>query len=663
MLIRYHLFYYAVGILLFVLGCLEHSIFYLFLFAYLCWLFYRLSWKHFCIMFVLLGIAFLYPHQYQAKFPTRIEGKVIKVSEKYCYVKCNQGIIKLFYDGDINYYDEIVCDIKLLDINTNTNDYAFNELHYLRSINVIAKGQITQVISLQQHKGLYHWIEDRLSNNQSINDYQRLLLLGEKSESIQEDYQILTKLSLVHLFALSGMHVHILSAMLQKCLGLFVNEKISKFLSLFLLGIYIFSIPMSLSLYRAYFVLVLYTIFQRWFHQLDVLSFLIIVYLIINPYLIYNASFVFSYFVYFIVLLTASLKRQLLWIYLSTIPLVLQMNAQISFFSYALGIVLTPFIEYLYMLCVGSVFLPVLEYALIFMVDALQKIIIFTQSMDSFLTFAYPSFLFVVLYYILYFCIIYHQQLNHSIHHYAIALCCLMVVFRFYSEYRIYGEITMIDVGQGDCTLIRLPMNQGNILIDTGGNKDYDLATQTIIPYLKASGIHYLDYVYISHDDYDHSGALDSLIENFPVKQVIRDYEEPRQIGYITITMLEHAYSQERNDQSLVMKIDFPSFSVLMTGDISLEVEKELVERYQKLDIDILKVSHHGSRTATSPILFQMIQPNVAMIGVKKKNMYRHPSQEVIQRLNRKGIHILRTDEDGMFHIRYYGRGDYMIFQ
>lgn len=77
----------------------------------------------------------------------------------------------------------------------------------------------------------------------------------------------------------------------------------------------------------------------------------------------------------------------------------------------------------------------------------------------------------------------------------------------------------------------------------------------------------------------------------------------------------------------------------------------------------IIKVSHHGSRTATSPILFQMIQPNVAMIGVKKKNMYRHPSQEVIQRLNRKGIHILRTDEDGMFHIRYYGRGDYMIFQ
>ena len=74
----------------------------------------------------------------------------------------------------------------MLDINTNTNDYAFNELDYLRSINVIAKGQITQVISLQQHKGLYHWIEDGLSNNQNINDYQRLLLLGEKSESIRK---------------------------------------------------------------------------------------------------------------------------------------------------------------------------------------------------------------------------------------------------------------------------------------------------------------------------------------------------------------------------------------------------------------------------------------------------------------------------------------------
>lgn len=663
MFIRYHLFYYAVGILLFVLGCLEHSVFYLFLIVYLCWMSYRLSWKHLCIMIALLGIAFLYPHQYQGEFPTRIDGKVIRVSEKYCYVKCEQGIIKLFYDGDINYHDEIVCDIKLLDMNTNTNDYAFNEFHYLRSMNVIAKGQITQIVSLKQHKGLYHWIEKRLSNNQSIHNYQRLLLLGEKNESIQEDYQALTKLSLVHLFALSGMHVHILSAMLQKCLGLFVNEKLSKFVSLFLLGIYIFSIPMSLSLYRAYFVLLLYTLFQRWIHQLDVLSFLVIVYLIINPYLIYNASFVFSYFVYFIVLLTTSLKRQLLWIYLSTIPLVLQMNAHISLFSYVLGVILTPFIECFYMFCVGSMFFSVMEYGLILMVGSLQKIIIFAQSIDGFLTFAYPTFLFVMLYYILYFCIIYHQQLNRPIHRYVMALCCLMIVFRFYSEYRIYGEITMIDVGQGDCTLIRLPMNQGNILIDTGGNQDYDLATQTIIPYLKASGIHSLDYIYISHDDYDHSGALDSLVENFPVKQVIRHFEEPRQIGHITITMLEHVHRQDTNDQSLVMKIDFPSFSLLMTGDISLEVEKELVERYRKMDVDILKVSHHGSKTATSPILFQMIEPDVAMIGVKKKNMYRHPNQEVIQRLKRKGIHILRTDEDGMFHIRYYGQGDYMIFQ
>ena len=168
-------------------------------------------------------------------------------------------------------------------------------------------------------------------------------------------------------------------------------------------------------------------------------------------------------------------------------------------------------------------------------------------------------------------------------------MIALLVTFSFYSQYKLYAEVTMIDVGQGDCTLIRLPMNQGNILIDTGGNKDYDLATQK------------LDYVYISHSDFDHCGALESLIEHFHVDQVIDRYEEERIIGCMKVKMFKsNKIYFDNNDQSLIMLVELFENRILFTGDASSQVEEDLRKQYRNLNVDILKISHHGSKTATS---------------------------------------------------------------
>lgn len=77
---------------------------------------------------------------------------------------------------------------------------------------------------------------------------------------------------------------------------------------------------------------------------------------------------------------------------------------------------------------------------------------------------------------------------------------------------------------------------------------------------------------------------------------------------------------------------------------------------------DIIKVSHHGSQTSSGVELFELIQPQIAMISVKKNNLYKHPSDKVIKRLKRKGIMILRTDEIGMFHLCFYKKL-YYIFE
>lgn len=646
-----------------ILGKYFHFLFYFFLIGYLLWLYFRFSFCHVFICFIACLIVAMMPHQFNKIESFEIQGTVKKVSEKYCYIESQVGYIKLYHDKKLEYNDLIQGKIEYLGMNKASNDHAFDEELYLYSQNVFLKARLVELYEVTHQPSLYHFIQRQFSSNNDIQSYQRLLLLGEKDDDIQDDYQQLSQLSLVHLFALSGMHIHVLYTLLFSTFGLLLKKKYAKIMTYCVIGFYILSIPMQISLWRAFLTLLLYDLFKNYLNQLDILSFLIWISLLYNPYIIYNISFIFSYFIYFIVLLTKTYKYSFFWIYLSTIPLVMNMNYQIPIASLLVGSFLVPFIEIFYILCCLSLFFSFGEVMLSIGVYILKIILKFLDVLQLFCLFSKPSFLFIVMYYLIYFYILYKIALQKNIHRELCMLLSLLLSFSFYSENKIYGEITMIDVGQGDCTLIRLPMNQGNILIDTGGNKNYDLATTTIIPYLKSIGVHKLDYVYISHDDFDHCGALESLVNNFPVSHVIKDYEAYRQIGCMEVKMLEHTHYSDSNDQSLIMYVHLPKLHILFTGDASTQVEKELKDKYPNLDVDILKVSHHGSDTASSVQLFEWINPKVAMIGVKKNNMYHHPSYHVIQRLDRKNINILRTDEDGMFHIRFYPYQKYMIYR
>ncbi|MEG0276991.1 MAG: DNA internalization-related competence protein ComEC/Rec2 [Coprobacillus sp.] len=661
MLVRYHLFYYAVGSILTILGRYFHPLFYLFLCLYLVWLYYRLTYKH---LLIAIGccLLMLIPQSHDEKLPTTLSGTVIKTGDKYCYLKSDIGTIKLYHEEEFHFNDNLTCEISPLEMNANTNDNAFNEQIYLYSQKIFYKAKLERIIDYQQDFQIYQWIENRFSSSLDIQNYQRLFLFGERTEDIEDEYLQLSELSLVHMFALSGMHVHLMFFMLKRGLGLFFQKRLSKIIAYLIIGIYVFSIPMQISLYRAFFVLILYELFKKWFHQLDVLSFLVMISFLYNPYIIFSVSFVFSYFIYFIVLITKNIKYSTVLIYLSSIPILLNLNYQIPIVSLIVGVIMTPFIELFYCLTVITIFIPYIQSILYICIYILQSILSFLDFCNTFFMFSKPNLIFVIMYYYLFFMIVYKMELRKSIQKYVSMMIALMLVFYGYSEYKIYGEITMIDVGQGDCTLIRLPMNQGNILIDTGGNKDFDLATKTIIPYLKSVGIHHLDYVYISHSDFDHNGALESLLNNFRVDHVIDEYEEYREIGIMKVKMLKtDTYYTDTNDQSLIMKIDIHDFSMLLTGDASVEVEKELFEKYGETKVDILKVGHHGSQTSTSVEILQMCKPRIAMIGVKKNNMYRHPSAIVIERLKRKNITILRTDNDGMFHLRFYLKSRYIF--
>ncbi len=660
MSLRYHFFYYAISFILATLAYRHHIIFIIPLLIYICFIFYKLGYKH---AVLLICLSFLVLIQTNQRVDSEyLEGNVYKVYEHSFYLKTTQGRIKVVGEHNFSYGDYIEITVEPTDMTQQGNDYAFDEETYLKGQNIHTKVKLDTIIDCQSHVGLYTFIKNRFQDNEEVRSYQNLLILGEKDDYIEGDYDMLKDISLIHLFALSGLHIQVLYGLLIGVLAVFIPKEYAKIIVIICIGYYVFSIPPSLSLQRAFYVLVLKHIFDQWLNSLDILSILVILMLLYNPYYIYNLSFIFSYFIYFIVLLTQKMKYSSFLIYLSTVPILLSTQYELSLLTFGLGLYLMPVVKMIYSLLVLVTCFPFLGVLSSLAIYAFKTILSFLSHNNMTLVIGKVTLSFIVLYYIIYFSMLYSHALKRGIVKYILILCSLFMMFHITLLYRPYAEFIMIDVGQGDCFLLKLPFNQGTILFDTGGQRNYDLAVNTIIPFLKAEGISTLDYVIISHDDYDHNGALESLISNYHVKEIIDNYREPLRIGTSVLTFLKPSLTyDDSNDNSLVVLIEVNDINILMTGDISTEVEKDLLKTYSSLNVDILKVAHHGSSTSTGVDLMSLISPRIAMISVKKNNIYKHPSSSVINRLERKGIQIFRTDQDGMCRVRIY-RNKYYIY-
>lgn len=207
------------------------------------------------------------------------------------------------------------------------------------------------------------------------------------------------------------------------------------------------------------------------------------------------------------------------------------------------------------------------------------------------------------------------------------------------------GEVSFINVGQGDACLIR---NKNKcLLIDTGGSIYQDIGKTVLIPYLKKKRIYQLDYVITTHDDYDHSGALSTLFSDFKVKNYIyqKDAFPSKYIG-ITFTNYNFVTSSDTNESSLVIGFNFLNKDFLIMGDAPKSVEYSIMKENTYIACDVLKIGHHGSSTSTSYQFIDYLKPKEAIVSVGKNN-YGHPEESVLNILERRNIKIRRTDKEG----------------
>lgn len=240
-------------------------------------------------------------------------------------------------------------------------------------------------------------------------------------------------------------------------------------------------------------------------------------------------------------------------------------------------------------------------------------------------------------------------------------------------------ELHMINMGQGDSILILAP--EGNILFDAG--KDSTESETAVRSYLDNLGIEKLDYVVFTHPDEDHIGGADMIIRSYEIGTVFMEkYTYPEETSHYTDLMAElnkkgiepvdpdanytftigelhlkvlgpvgenSKESDQKNNNSIVMRLDFGESSFLMTGDAEKEAENTLLETYSaaELDCDVLKVGHHGSNGSSTKKFLEAVTPEISIISCKAGNRYNHPGADTLERLEDIGSEIYRTDEDG----------------
>lgn len=209
--------------------------------------------------------------------------------------------------------------------------------------------------------------------------------------------------------------------------------------------------------------------------------------------------------------------------------------------------------------------------------------------------------------------------------------------------YHPYAEVSFINVGQGDSILIRLPFNQGNILIDTGKQSSWNLLDS----YLSAKGINKIHALIITHNDEDHSGNLMNIKNQYHIDQIIDNYQNEIKVKDLTIKILSPLKDYgNSNDNSLVLAFSINHVRFLLLGDITATVENDLIKQWGQLDFDVVKIAHHGSRYSTSMNLLRNMDFKYAIISVGS-NDYGHPHKDVITRLTAYNKKIFSTKTSG----------------
>lgn len=653
------------------------------------------------ITIIIFTITLLYTNYYPFKSKyTKDDKEFIGIVTKYevkedkitIEIKAKEKLLITYKYQDkefnnLSYGDKIKVKGTLITPSKNTNQNTFNYQKYLYYKKIYYLVEATSINKIANNRNYLYTIKNTLYqkiDKLKSSNYIKTLLFCDNtlSKEIKESYRIN---GISHLFSVSGMHINFFVSIIYLYLNKITYNKRIKYLitNIFIIT-YLILFPSS-SLLRSAVMSILYSInylLKLKIKKIDILLLTLGVSLLINPFIIYDLGYIYSYTItFFLVLSSSTLKKKnkinkIIYIsllsFLVSIPITIYNSYEINIISILLNIILVPIISIIILpLTILTYIFPILDSVLYLFTNTLETISLFISKINiTKIIFPKPSLLIIVLYYIIF-------LLSYQNKKYFYLNIILLIIIYISPYLNSNFEVVMFEVGEADCHLIKYPYNKNTILIDTGKN-EYKIKNE-VIPYLKSIGIKKIDYLIITHGDEDHIGGSITLINNFQVKNVIlnkgtfTDIEKeliknlnkkkiPYQININKINLSNHTiyllnntkYNNE-NDNSIITYFTYQKYKFLYMGDASITTEDNLLENYNLNNISILKVGHHGSNTSSSKDFISQINPSISLISVGENNIYHHPNKEVINNLSKSRIY--RTDINNMVKLTINSKG------
>lgn len=606
-------------------------------------------------------------------------GKIISIthsSDKTDLIIKSKEKIKVTYYGNIDYKlgDYIKVNGNLTKPYNNTIFNLFNYNKYLLSNKIFYILKADNIIKIKDNRNILYKIKNNIYeriDKLKSKDYVKTFILGDKQDLSDEILSSYQQNGVSHLLAISGMHISLLVVILSKILKKF---KYSYFIISIFLIFYAFLTNFTPSVLRAVFLYILKKIDKKNLILL-IASFM----LFYNPYYIYNVGFLFSFVISFYLIYFGNLTNKFnnyfvkLFItsticFIASIPIMINNFYYINIMSPLINVLFVPFISLIiFPLSLLTLIFPILDNILLFLLNIMESLTLFCNNFNINLIMAKMNIFIFIIYYIIITFIFIKPK-------YFYILIMILIIHNNIKYFNKNSYLTIIDVGQGDSILLEI--KDKNILIDTGGNmfSDYNIAQNKLIPYFKSLGIKKLNYLILTHGDYDHMGESINLINEFKVDNVIfniGDYNdlelelikilvnaninyyqniESLNIGNNKLYFLNTKDFNDENENSSVIYTEIEDIKILFMGDAGVKKEKAILEKYKLTDIDILKVGHHGSDTSSSNNFIDVISPKNCLISLGKNNIYGHPKESVLETLNK--CNIYRTDLNGSIKIQ-----------
>ena len=574
------------------------------------------------------------------------------------------------------------------DLKKNTIPNTFNYQKYLYNKKIYTNFVIEKYRVYQDNNTFYK-IKDyfyKKTDKKLNSNYLKLFILGDKTQLDSNTYNNYQSNGIAHLFAISGMHI----ALIIKVLDIFLKriKELKKVAIIsFILLIYSFIVSFTSSVLRAilfYILLSIKKIFNIKVSNIRLLIICAMILIIINPFIIYDIGFIYSFIITSGIILNNELIKgtyfkKILIIsiiaFIYSLPITINLNYEINILSIIYNVIFVPLVSLIiYPLTIVTFIISYFNPILLFFIRILEYFNGLFASFDTMIIIPRIPIVLVIIYYLV-------LLLRIKNYKKIILIILIMVINTILPKLDNNYYVNYLDVNQGDSIFLTMPNKKQTILIDTGGivsfkdnESNYHLSNN-YIKYSKSLGVNKIDYLIITHGDFDHMGEAINLVNNFKVEKVIfncgpyNNLEkelikilDKKKIRYYScikelnidnskLYFLQTKEYDNENDNSNVIYIELDGFKFMFMGDAGVDKEKDILERYNLSDIDVLKVGHHGSKTSSSKKFINEINPKYSIISVGKNNRYGHPNKEVLDNLEDSKTY--RTDIDGsiMFKI------------